>query len=494
MPTTATLRAGAAALLATAALLVPSSTPALASVPLTQVSSDPFTNSTSQHATELEPDTFAWGSTVVAAFQTGRFVNGGATDIGWARSADGGRTWTRGFLPGITSTSGLGGTFNAVSDASVAYDAKHAVWLISSIPIATDGAVPYVLVSRSSDNGQTWSHPVIVPPPVTKAGFVDKNWTVCDNHALSPYYGNCYTEFDSVLSGDLEQMSTSTDGGATWSPASATAGHDKGLGGQPVVQPNGTVVVPFRSLNNKIEAFRSTDGGQSWDGAVSVSSVHTHQVAGDLRTSPLPSAEVDGGGRVFVVWQDCRFRAKCAANDIVLSTSSDGRSWSAPARIPIDPASSTADHFIPGLAVDANTTGASAHLALTYYFYGQAACGETCSLQVGYISSPDGGAHWGNATTLAGPFSVDDIARTSQGVMVGDYISTSFSAGDAVTAFAVGRPRPTATTFDEAMYAPATPLAVASPAAATEPARTTGVVAPVTGQGTGTVQHLLRQD
>jgi hypothetical protein len=86
------------------------------------------------------------------------------------------------------------------------------------------------------------------------------------------------------------------------------------------------------------------------------------------------------------------------------------------------------------------------------------------------------------------------IADTSQGVMVGDYISTSFSGGAAVTMFAVGHAQPTATTFDEAMYAPAAPLPVASPAAATSPALTTGVVAPVTGQGTGTVQHLLRQD
>ena len=468
---------------------------ASANVALTQVSSDPFTNSTSQHATELEPDTFAWGNTVVGAFQTGRFVNGGATDIGWARSGDGGRTWTHDFLPGITATSGIGtGTFNAVSDASVAYDAKHAVWLISSIPITAGGAVPNVLVSRSTDDGQTWSDPVTVPPPATKGGFMDKNWTVCDNHPSSPFYGNCYTEFDAFSAGDLELMSTSTDGGLTWGAPRSTAGHDKGLGGQPVVQPNGAVVVPFESLNNKIEAFTSTDGGQSWSGAVSVSSVHTHAVDGDLRTSPLPSAEIDAAGTVFVAWQDCRFRAKCASNDIVFSTSSNGREWTKPARIPIDDAASTVDHFIPGLAVDPATSGSGAHLALTYYFYPQAACGAACQLEVGYISSPDAGAHWGPATQLAGPMALSEIADTSQGRMVGDYISTSFSGGAAVTMFAVGRSQPTDTTFDEAMYAPAAPLAVASPAAATRPALTTGVVAPLTGQGTGTVQHLLRVD
>ena len=42
---------------------------AAANVALTQVSADPYTNSTSQHATELEPDTFADHGTVVSTFQ-----------------------------------------------------------------------------------------------------------------------------------------------------------------------------------------------------------------------------------------------------------------------------------------------------------------------------------------------------------------------------------------------------------------------------------------
>jgi hypothetical protein len=466
-----------------------------ANVTLTRVSSDSFTNSTSQHATVLEPDTFAHGSTVVGAFQVGRFVNGGATDIGFARSGDGGATWRiTGTLPGMTFSSGAAVPYERVSDASVAFDARHGTWLISAIPLLPNLVVPTVLVSSSTDDGRTWNLPVSIPPPAAKKVNLDKNWTVCDNHASSPFFGHCYTELDNFGAGDLELMSTSTDGGQSWSTPIPTAGNDKGLGGQPLVQPDGTVIVPFESLNNKIEAFRSTDGGLSWAKGVLVSSVRFKGVAGGLRTSPLPSAEIDGAGRVYVAWEDCRFRASCSANDIVFSTSADGVNWTAVARVPIDPVTSGVDHFIPGLAVDPATAGTSAHLGLTYYFYPNAACSGACQLEVGFISSPDGGAHWGTATQLAGPMALSQIAQTSQGSMVGDYISSSFSGGKVTTLFAVGLQQPSTTTFDEAMYAPSTPLTVAALAQATNASTTTGVIVPVGGAGTGANQPPIRRN
>src|SRR5690349_14611212 len=461
--------------------------PALANVPLTQVSADPFTNSTSQHATEVEPDTFANGTTVVGAFQVGRFFNGGATDIGFARSGDGGRTWgAPGFLPGMTFSSGAAGSpFERVSDASVAYDAAHATWLISSIPLLPSTSVPTVFVNRSTDDGLTWSAPVQMPPPASHTVDLDKNWTVCDNGASSPFRGHCYTELDNFGDGDRELMSTSTDGGATWSVPIQTAGHDKGIGGQPLVQPNGRVVVPFESLNGKISAFVSDDGGASWTRAVTVSAIRFHGVAGNLRTSPLPTAEIAADGTVYVAREDCRFRAHCGSNDIVFSKSADGVSWSDVLRIPIDAVDSGADHFIPGLAVSGTS------LALTYYFYPDATCAGGCRLDVGYTSSPDGGAHWGNPVQLAGPMALNQIAQTSQGPMTGDYISTSFSGGRAVTIFPVGQGNPSAGAFDEAMYSPATPLSVTTNATHAASAAGAG---PVTGVGTGETHHALRDD
>src|SRR5436189_66797 len=94
------------------------------------------------------------GQRVAAQPPTRRFCDGGSTNIGFARSGDGGTTWTHGFLTGLTATSGVGGTtgapFERVSDPSVAFDAKHGVWLISSIPITSSLVVPFVFVNRST--------------------------------------------------------------------------------------------------------------------------------------------------------------------------------------------------------------------------------------------------------------------------------------------------------------------------------------------------------
>jgi hypothetical protein len=258
------------------------------------------------------------------------------------------------------------------------------------------------------------------------------------------------------------------------------------------VQPSGTVIVPFESLKGTIAAFRSTDGGATWSRQAQISRISFHPNSGGLRTSPLPSAEIDGAGNVYVAWEDCRFESRCSANDIVLSSSADGVSWSAVSRIPIDNVGDGVDHFIPGLGVDKGTSGTGAHLGLTYYFYPNSACTpSTCELFSGFISSPDGGAQWGAPTQLAGPTRLADIAATSQGPMVGDYISTSFNGGGtAATVFAVGATH-TGSVFDEAMFAPSTPLAVTGPAAATRPATTAGAA---NGQGVGAAEQAIRQD
>src|SRR5580704_16047273 len=420
---------------------------------LTQLSSDTFTNPESQHATEVEPGMASFGSTLVAAFQVGRIFGGGSSDIGFATSTNAGANWSSGLLPALTKFQGSG-PYNAASDPSVAFDQAHGVWMIASLAIETGSDI--VVVSRSAD-ARTWGNPI----SVSSTPDADKQWITCDNNSSSQFYGHCYIEWDdpSKPANGLIWMSTCADGGQTWSAAVNTADLATGVGGQPIVGANGLVVVPIENADGtQMLAFTSSDGGASWSSTVMISTITDHIVAGNLRTSSLPAAAVDASGRVYVVWQDCRFRMNCASNDIVISTSSDGSNWTAPAGIPIDAVSSTVDHFIPGLAVDPATSGGSAHLALTYYFYPNAACtAATCQLDVGFISSSDGGNTWNAPTTLAGPMFLAWLPGTSSGVMVGDYISTAYSNGQAHAVFAVASAN-NGMVFSEAMFTPTNAL------------------------------------
>ncbi len=412
---------------------------------LTQVSSDPYNVAPGQHATEVEPHMFASGSTMVAAFQTGRIAPGGATAIGWATSTDGGTTWSHGFLPGLTTGEGTG-PYDAASDPAVAYDAKHGIWMIASLPLSNTSTTPAVVVNRSSD-GLTWQNPVSVDPTAASS---DKNWIACDSWASSPHYGNCYLEWDDPLNRDEILMSTSSDGGLTWGVATPTANLSQGIGGQPVVQPNGTVVVPIETT--AMSAFSSSDGGATWTAPVTISNIQFHADAGGIRSGPLPSVAVDGAGTVWVVWEDCRFRSGCSTNDLGYSTSTDGVHWSTVTRIPIDDTSSTVDHFIPGIGIDSATSGAGTHVALHYYYYPQSDCtASTCQLIVGYISSANGGSTWNAPVTLTGPMLLSWLPNSQNGLMVGDYIATAFTNGVPHGVFAVAMAN-SGTTFSEAIY------------------------------------------
>jgi len=430
---------------------------AQAQVPLNQISADPFTNTDSQHKTEVEADTFSNGNTIVTAFQQGRFnTGGGSSDIGWATSLDGGATWQHGSLPGITTIEGSG-PFDRVTDPAVAFDAAHGMWLIATLPLSEAGApVPPMLISRSND-GVNWGNPVTVARNFPKP---DKTWVACDNNSGSPFFGHCYAEWDDNGSGDVIFMSTSTDGGATWGSPKQPAGGPIGLGGQPQIRPNGIVIVPSSDafLSSEI-AWGSRDGGNTWSAAVTIAFPVTHGIAGGLRDLNLPSAAIDGSGRVFVAFHDCRFRAGCSSNDIVLSSSKDGKTWTSPKRVPIDAASSTVDHFIPAVEIEPGTSGATTHIAVTYYFYPQANCTTaTCQLMEGFISSPDGGHTWTAPTTLAGPIKLNWLANTDQGFMVGDYQSISFVNGEAHPAFAEASAN-SGNAFKESMFSPVNGLA-----------------------------------
>ena len=80
---------------------------------------------------------------------------GAATNLGWATSKDGGRTWRRGLLPRLTTASVPPGPSDRASDPVVAYSVRHGSWLISGLAIQ-NGVATRLTIHRSRD-GLAWS-------------------------------------------------------------------------------------------------------------------------------------------------------------------------------------------------------------------------------------------------------------------------------------------------------------------------------------------------
>jgi RTX calcium-binding nonapeptide repeat (4 copies) len=417
-------------------------------VAVRQLSRDETAEFPAQFGTQVEPDSFAAGSTLVTAFQSGRFVDGGAALIGWATSRDAGGTWRRGFLayPGF------------VSDPVVAHDAAHNTWLIAALGEAGRGAG--LLVARSVD-GVAWSPLRVVVDEAVET--YDKEWLTCDSWRASRFRGHCYLAYLDDESNEI-RVRRSSDGGTTWSVpariASGAAPEASPNGALPVVRPDGTLLVPFTVFgsiedpsSDTISVARSTDGGITFGAPRRVAQLREESQI-DLRAPGLVSADVDAGGTAYLAWSDCRFSADCTANGIVLASSSDGVVWSPPRYVPIGAPDALAHRLVPGLAVDPQTQGRRARLAIAAYSIAKPHGCFDCELADAYlITSADGGRTWRSPLRLnVESMRTEWLANTSLGRMFGDYISASFVGGRPVPVLSLAA-EPDELGFRQAIYA-----------------------------------------
>jgi RTX calcium-binding nonapeptide repeat (4 copies) len=400
-----------------------------------RLSRDPYTETAGQHETQVEPDSFTVGRTTVATYQVGRRFDGAADNLGFSVSNDDGRTWRSGLLPGLTTASVPAGAHVRASDPVVAYDGVHRVWLIAALAI--EDRITRLTVSRSTD-GFTWSNPVVAIEDASSGGIAfDKEWIACDNAAGSQFRGRCYLVYTDVLRGDRLAVVTSLDGGVTWSAPVGIPVTDA-VGAFPVIRPNGDLVVVTLFGTRRIGASVSSDGGLSFGPATTVADIQYRSIRG-LRFFPLPSADVDPSGRVWVTWHDCTFGTGCASNDVAVSTSADGRTWSAPRRV-----TTGRNAYLPAIGIHPR----SGRVAIVYFLLR-----ANGGLDVELVESRAAASGFAPPRRLsAQTMRPEWLPNTVSGRMLADYISVHY-AGVRPLAVWVLASEPVGSSFRQAIYA-----------------------------------------
>jgi BNR/Asp-box repeat protein len=400
-------------------------TPAVSAKGVRQISHDMTTPQPgSEPDTQIEPDIAVSPvdpNVVVATFQQGRFPDGGSVDPGFATSTDGGRTWSTGNLPGLTTS--VGGRFDRASDPAVTFGPDGAAY-ITTLPFDAADCFNGIFVSRSDDGGLTWNDPVLAQADC--ASFDDKNWIAADAFAASPFTGRIYIAWDRSAGGLVpEVLRYSDDRGETWSPLITISSGTDGIGVIPLVQPNGHVTAVYQNLDNGfVVSQTSTDGGDHWGPKVNIGLFQGTEPP-DMRTGGLPTATVDPvTGYLYAGWQDARFRSD-GFNDILLWRSTDGgASWTGPVKANPDASGSGLDRFTPDIAA----YGHNLHVT----WLTRAGSGSSFSDKVAetYTLSTDDGATFAPAFKVGPPADLSWAAQAG-GRFLGDYMGVAAWAGGA---------------------------------------------------------------
>src|SRR5215831_14386603 len=133
-------------------------------------------------------------SNIVGVFQQDRWSNGGAHGLVASTSHDGGSTWTESWAHFSTCSGGTasnGGNYDRASDPWVSFAPNGDTYQIS-LSASADLTVSAVLVSKSTDGGDTWSEPTTlarnVSPFAEGPGFNDKESLTADPTDSSNVY------------------------------------------------------------------------------------------------------------------------------------------------------------------------------------------------------------------------------------------------------------------------------------------------------------------
>ncbi|MFZ1160556.1 MAG: exo-alpha-sialidase [Candidatus Sulfotelmatobacter sp.] len=270
-----------------------------------------------------------------------------------------------------------------------------------------------LFVRRSLDGGKTWDTklvPIIEHASEPGIPFEDKPYIVADT-TKSRYAGNLYVGWTRWTLTDSEiLLSRSTDDGQTWSKPTEIDRHpglprdDNGAaeGFDGTVGPDGTLYAVW-SQDDDIFLTTSRDGGRTFSRARAI--VHTAPIMFAVETleraNGFPQIAMDPRSRrLYLTWSDYRN----GDLDVFCATSTDGgKKWSAPVRVNNDSVHNGADQFFQWLAVDPKDGAANV------IFYDRRGDPQNRKQIVVLARSTDGGHSFQNYAWTSEPFEAGGV-------------------------------------------------------------------------------------
>jgi hypothetical protein len=244
--------------------------------------------------------------------------------------------------------------------------------------------------------------------------FEDKPYIVADTSSgagKSAYAGNLYVGWTRwTLTASIILVSRSTDDGQTWSepveidrrPGLPRDDNGAAEGFSGAVGPDGRLYAVW-SQDSDILLATSRDGGKTFSRARAI--IHTAPImfAVDTleRANGFPQVAIDPRSRrLYVTWTDYRN----GDLDVFCSTSTDGgKKWGAPVRVNNDAARNGADQFFQWLAVDP-TDG-----TVNVIFYDRRGDPKNRAQTVTLARSTDGGRVFQNYAWTTEPFEAGGV-------------------------------------------------------------------------------------
>jgi hypothetical protein len=358
---------------------------------------------------------------LAATFQEGRYTDGGCVDCGYSISQDGGLTWSRALIPGVTTN--VGGIFLRASDPVAGIDSNGSIYLNVIAIIDPAESMSAVLISRSTNGGATFDPPVEIARSPANNVFLDKNWMAINTFPATPTAGRIVASWTRFGPSANPIVSThSDDHGRTWSaPIFATPSGSFCQGSQPIFLANGKLACVYWNFGTThYEVVVSTNAGVSFGAALPVAAITSYDPVNIRSGSFLCSVATDRTNGVLYMTSQAFVQS---APRIIFTKSSDGGTTWTPIKVVSDNPASTSV-FNPAIAVSPDGQ------VVTISFYdGRVNPGQSTLVDLFYAQSFDGGVTWQpNVRVSAVSTDATLMPLTSEGYMLGDYLGIAPAA------------------------------------------------------------------